>query len=154
MGNTKKKKVYVIKTLRRPVPLEHYIYTGNSDKTSDQLFKVISADSKNFSITGYDKATEAIKKRRKKPQKEHGAKQKHLTDGAERNLLISFVRMLEKKDKLPIVMFILSKARINKLAQNLYALNLTTAKENGRMQKFFVLNDNKVYRTAYIVYEH
>ena len=125
----------MIKTLGRPVPLEHYIYTGRSDETSYQLFKVISADSKNFSNTGYDQARDAMKKRRKKPQKESGPKHKHLTDGAERNLLISFVRMLEKKDKLPVVMFILSKARINKLAQNLKSLNLTTAKEKGRIPK-------------------
>jgi len=29
IGKTKRKKIYVISTLKRPVPLEHYLYTGS-----------------------------------------------------------------------------------------------------------------------------
>ena len=56
VGNTKRKNVYVVKTPRRPVPLEHHLYTGNSDKTSKELFKIIAADDKNFRNTEYEKA--------------------------------------------------------------------------------------------------
>ena len=41
---TKKKPVYVISTLKRPVPLRHFLYTGNSKQTSDQLFEVVTHD--------------------------------------------------------------------------------------------------------------
>ena len=61
VGNTKRKNVYVVKTPRRPVPLEHHLYTGNSDKTSKELFKIISADDKNFKNTEYEKAKVIIK---------------------------------------------------------------------------------------------
>jgi antiviral helicase SKI2 len=30
VGKIKKKKVFVISTLKRPVPLQHYLYTGSS----------------------------------------------------------------------------------------------------------------------------
>lgn len=40
---TKQKKIYVISTLKRPVPLEHYLYTGNSGKTSNELFLLVDA---------------------------------------------------------------------------------------------------------------
>merc|ERR1712130_860443 len=38
VGRTKKKKIWVISTPKRPVPLEHYLYTGSSGKTRDERF--------------------------------------------------------------------------------------------------------------------
>jgi len=35
VGRTKKKKIYVISTAKRPVPLEHFLYTGSNGKTRD-----------------------------------------------------------------------------------------------------------------------
>ena len=32
-------------TKKRPVPLEHYLYTGNSQKTSNELFLLIDSNS-------------------------------------------------------------------------------------------------------------
>ena len=40
---TKKRKLYVISTVKRPVPLEHFLYTGNSTKTSNELFLLVDA---------------------------------------------------------------------------------------------------------------
>ena len=49
---TKKNPVYVVSTTKRPVPLEHFLYTGNSAKTSNELFLLMDAD-KNFLTEGY-----------------------------------------------------------------------------------------------------
>ena len=38
VGRTKQRKIWVISTPKRPVPLEHYLYTGNSGKTRDERF--------------------------------------------------------------------------------------------------------------------
>lgn len=43
---TKQKKIYVISTFKRPVPLQHFLYTGNSKQTSDQLFMIVSENRK------------------------------------------------------------------------------------------------------------
>lgn len=43
---TKRKKVYVISTFKRPVPLVHHLYTGNNKQTSDQLFVIVGEDHK------------------------------------------------------------------------------------------------------------
>lgn len=43
VGRTKRKKIYVISTLRRPVPLEHFLYTGSNAKTRDELFLIQDA---------------------------------------------------------------------------------------------------------------
>ena len=48
---TKKRKVFVVSTQKRPVPLEHYLYTGNSTKTSNELFMIVDAQ-KSFKTEG------------------------------------------------------------------------------------------------------
>ena len=48
---TKCKNIYVISTTKRPVPLEHFLYTGNSNKTSNELFLLLDANG-SFLTTG------------------------------------------------------------------------------------------------------
>ena len=48
----KRKKVYVMSTPKRPVPLEHYLYTGNNTKTSNELFLLLNAN-KEFLTHGW-----------------------------------------------------------------------------------------------------
>ena len=73
VGRTKKKKIFVISTLKRPVPLEHFLYTGNSQKTSDELFMILDA-SKQFITKGHQQALAAKKDRESKSKESHGAK--------------------------------------------------------------------------------
>ena len=44
VGRTKGRKMYVISTLKRPVPLEHYLYTGVTGKSQDERFLIVNAD--------------------------------------------------------------------------------------------------------------
>lgn len=48
----KKKQIYVIMTARRPVPLEHFLYTGQDGKTKKDMFKIINSDGQ-FVQKGY-----------------------------------------------------------------------------------------------------
>jgi antiviral helicase SKI2 len=41
VGMTKKKKVYVVSTLKRPVPLQHYLYICPSGNSKDELFLIV-----------------------------------------------------------------------------------------------------------------
>ena len=43
---TKQKKIYVVSTHKRPVPLKHCLYTGNSKQTDNQLFEIVGTDKK------------------------------------------------------------------------------------------------------------
>jgi len=54
IGRTKKKRVYVISTDRRPVPLEHFLYAGGKQ------CKILDAN-KNFLKSGYDLAIKLFK---------------------------------------------------------------------------------------------
>lgn len=49
----KKRHIYVISTMKRPVPLEHYLYTGNSTKTQKEMFLLLDPAG-NFLTKGYD----------------------------------------------------------------------------------------------------
>ena len=51
----KKRHIYVISTMKRPVPLEHYLYTGNSTKTQKEMFLLMDAVG-NFLTKGYKSA--------------------------------------------------------------------------------------------------
>jgi antiviral helicase SKI2 len=68
----KKKKIYVISTLKRPVPLEYFLYTGNSSKTAEEMFSIVDRKGK-FLPAGHRKAVEA-KNQRSKPKDNYGAK--------------------------------------------------------------------------------
>lgn len=41
LGRTKQKKVYVVSTSKRPVPLHHYLYTGTGGDSKDKRFLVL-----------------------------------------------------------------------------------------------------------------
>lgn len=44
VGQTKKKKMYVISTLKRPVPLQHFLYTGSGGKSKNERFLVVDEE--------------------------------------------------------------------------------------------------------------
>ena len=44
----KQRPIYVMSTKKRPVPLEHYLYTGNSQKTNTEFYLLIDSNG-NFS---------------------------------------------------------------------------------------------------------
>jgi hypothetical protein len=48
----KNRRINVITTLKRPVPLEHYLYTGQDGKTRDERFMIVDRDG-NFLTHGY-----------------------------------------------------------------------------------------------------
>lgn len=51
VGATKKKKVFVVSTLKRPVPLQHYLYTGSGIKSQHGLFLIVG-ETKTFIENG------------------------------------------------------------------------------------------------------
>ena len=55
----------------------------------------------------------------------------------DKNVWLSLVHMLEKKDKLPVVAFTLSRNRCNDNADSLFTLNLTTSTEKSEIHVFF-----------------
>eukprot|EP00731_Ephydatia_muelleri_P024167 Em0016g438a len=136
VGRTKRKKVYVISTFKRPVPLVHHLYTGNNKQTSDQLFVIVGEDHK-FNSKSYQEALDA-KKKRASSASEYGPKSRqYVNPKEEKNIWLSLVHMLEKKEKLPVVAFTFSRDRCNGNADALVSLDLTTSTEKHEIDSFF-----------------
>ncbi|GEM08547.1 antiviral helicase SKI2 [Rhodotorula toruloides] len=65
VGRTKKKDIYVISTPKRPVPLEHFLYSGK------ELHKIVDAKGQ-FLGAGHKEATEAIRRKQDKEREAAG----------------------------------------------------------------------------------
>uniref|UniRef100_A0A8C8RM87 Ski2 like RNA helicase n=1 Tax=Pelusios castaneus TaxID=367368 RepID=A0A8C8RM87_9SAUR len=139
VGRIKRKQIYVISTLRRPVPLEHHLYTGNSQKTQHELFLLVDARG-NFLTKGYYAAVEAKKERTSKHAQTFGAKQPVLPGvglGQDKSVWLSLIAALRKRDQLPVVAFTFSRARCDDNAAALTTVDLTTSAEKSEVHVFF-----------------
>jgi antiviral helicase SKI2 len=75
VGKIKQRNIYVMCTKKRPVPLEHYLYTGNSSKTCKERFLIYASNSDGkFNTINYGKAIEAKKNRAKNSSAPYGPK--------------------------------------------------------------------------------
>ena len=146
VGGIKKRKMYVISTLKRPVPLEHYLYLGTDGKTRNDRVLLLDSDGK-FLL---DKWYEAKVLKDGPPEKSDGSKQS-IKMGRDRNqakrpvmsvkqsktMWEAFIAHLKETEKLPVVVFTLSRNRCDVNADSLTAVNLTTESEKGHVRSFF-----------------
>ncbi|KAG7169871.1 helicase SKI2W-like isoform X1 [Homarus americanus] len=136
IGRIKKRKIYVISTSKRPVPLEHFLYTGTGGKSKDERFLLVDANGR-FINKGYNDAV-AAKNEKKKGHTLQGPKQgrQHMGEKQEKNMWIGLIDHLSKRDLLPIVAFTLSKKRCDSNATQLMSQDLTTKREKGEIFSF------------------
>lgn len=137
IGRIKKRKIYVISTTKRPVPLEHFLYTGTGGKSKDERFLIVDANG-NFVQKGYNNAVQAKKDRASKSQQNYGPKGggRNMGEKQEKNMWIGLIDHLSKRELLPVVAFTLSKKRCDVNASQLESQDLTTQKEKGEIHSF------------------
>ncbi|TNN59732.1 Helicase SKI2W [Liparis tanakae] len=136
IGRIKKKNIYVISTMKRPVPLEHYLYTGNSTKTQKEMFLLLDPAG-NFLTKGYGEkvvrrstrryyaAVDAKKERTSKHAQSFGTKNtSHNTSASQRQ-------------QTPVVAFTFSRTRCDDNARSLDSMDMTTSIEKAEIHSFF-----------------
>ncbi|KAG8448608.1 hypothetical protein GDO86_015627 [Hymenochirus boettgeri] len=137
IGRIKKKKIFVISTTRRPVPLEHYLYTGNSQKTQNQFFLLQDAFGA-FQTKGYYAAVEAKKERASKYSQTFGARHPHGGGaGQDKGTWLSLVQSLRTRDALPVVVFTFSRTRCEQNAAALSTVDFCTTAERSEVQTYY-----------------
>ncbi|XP_061427572.1 superkiller complex protein 2-like [Lethenteron reissneri] len=138
IGRTKRKKVYVVSTAKRPVPLEHFLYTGNSQKTQGELFLLLNSAG-TFATRAHADAVEAKRERTSKHAQSFGAKQPVQGGGPkqDKGVWLSLLDSLRRRDQLPVVAFTFSRNRCDETASGLTTLALTTAAEQSEIHVFF-----------------
>ncbi|XP_051727638.1 helicase SKI2W [Ctenopharyngodon idella] len=138
IGRIKKRHIYVISTVKRPVPLEHHLYTGNSTKTQKELFLLLDSTG-NFLTKGYYAAVEAKKERTSKHAQSFGAKnvsQHNTTASQDRSVWQTLLNYLSQRQQTPVVAFTFSRTRCDENARSLTSLDLTSSIEKSEIHSF------------------
>jgi antiviral helicase SKI2 len=150
---TKKKDIFVISTLHRPVPLEFHLYVPSAK----EYFQIVDSK-KNFVAAGVRKANEYIQgianqtsgkpksaSAAGKPAAENNLKKKIgkqapvkslPSQRLDRTTWIHLVGLLQKRDLLPVVMFTFSKKKCEEYADCLEPLDLLNASEKSEVHVF------------------
>uniref|UniRef100_A0A1B6CVG1 Helicase ATP-binding domain-containing protein n=1 Tax=Clastoptera arizonana TaxID=38151 RepID=A0A1B6CVG1_9HEMI len=160
VGRTKERKMYVISTPKRPIPLRHHLYTGLDDESKKDCFMIREAEGP-FLIKGYSEAVasnKAIKERKSKIKGSRGGGRGGqtfrpggkgifvMTEKDRRKMFTTLISFLHEKEYLPTVLFTLSRNRCDKNAQMLLeCVNyLTSPVEKIEIQKFFKKNISRL----------
>ncbi|XP_017695743.1 PREDICTED: helicase SKI2W-like, partial [Lepidothrix coronata] len=117
VGRTKRRCVRVLSTPRRPVPLEHFLFTGNSSRTRHQLFPLLGPGGA-FSTQGSPLTCPVA----------------HLSP--ERGVWLSLLETLRERELLPAVTFTFSRGRCEDQAAALGSLDLLSGAERGSVRQF------------------
>ncbi|CAK5084623.1 unnamed protein product [Meloidogyne enterolobii] len=141
VGRINHRIIYVVETLKRPVPLEHFLYCGQDGKTRNDIFLIFDTEG-NFKNSGYQKAVEAKDKAQK--NQKYGMGQVGPVGGHpwqlnknNKNVYINLISYLNTKDLLPMIVFIFSRQRCDETAQILNSVDLTNASEKFAIHHFF-----------------
>ena len=142
IGRTKRKPVYVISTLKRPVPLEHYLFTAAGGK-GGKMHKVMTAG-KAFLLQGHAAAAKALATSKSAKSGRgrggrSGGRGRSRGGGrgrAQKGQLRKLVGMLKEKDLLPTVFFVFSKKLCETCAHELSGLRLNSSGEQGKVRAF------------------
>ncbi|CAF0719337.1 unnamed protein product [Rotaria sp. Silwood1] len=138
VGRMKRRNVYVISTFKRPVPLEHFLYTGNSTSTNKELFMIIDAEQK-FLERNHAQAVAAKAARQKDRQQNFGSKTRYDTLNTNQNktLWTSTIYMLRDKQLLPVVCFVFSRKRCDDYLELVKGLDLNSQEDKHYVSQFF-----------------
>eukprot|EP01080_Neovahlkampfia_damariscottae_P012658 gene12658-6558_t len=128
IGRTKRKPIYVMSTLKRPVPLEFHIYY------SGDIFKIVDSTS-TFLVKGYKSALQAKKDRVKF----------RLKKNMETNEWAKLIEVLKKKKLIPLIVFSFSRKKCEDSAFGLSTVDLTTSSEKSKIHVFF---ENSISRLS------
>lgn len=144
-SRTKKKKIFVLKTDKRPVPLEHYLYANK------ELYKIVD-NKTNYLTTGYQAAANSFTQKKEKAKLKNkpgapggggGNNRPGSKAGLQKSEWNKIINVLNKKNLLPVVGFAFSKRKCEELSYGLGALDLNTKAEKSEIRRFF---DNAMQR--------
>lgn len=155
VGRIKNRRINVISTEKRPVPLEHFLYTGQDGKTQKDLFKIIDRDGQ-FLVKGYNDAKDSKTKVNDKEKAgvngmQRGGARGGMSRGGgngggggrnypgknDKNIYLNLINFMKCTDQLPMVAFVFSRKRCDDNAQMLSSMNLTTEVEKQHVRTFF-----------------
>jgi antiviral helicase SKI2 len=125
----KQRKIYVISTLKRPVPLEHHLYVCVGSKTIDKDLIIVTAKGE-LQAKNHAEAVEIKKEYEKRNNIKMGlSNTSRLPPKQDRTVWLAFMNYIREKDLMPVIAFVFSRNRCDELGDMVSSLDLTTQKE-------------------------
>ncbi|KAF0687455.1 Aste57867_20819 [Aphanomyces stellatus] len=133
IGRTKQKKIHVISTFKRPVPLGHHLYAGG------EIIPVIDERGA-FNTAKYTYANQKCKPKDTKPgaapPRGGSSVANRGRGGGDKADWTKLVRLLQDKELLPVVVFAFSKRLCEESANRLAGLDLSSSSERSEIHVF------------------
>ncbi|CAH8634358.1 unnamed protein product [Schistosoma margrebowiei] len=135
LGRVRGCEIHVIATDKRPVPLEHYLYTGMTEQHTSHLHLIVDKDG-HFIDSGYQAA--ALSKNTGGPlYRTPACRGKDAFIMHTKNTWLGFVNLLKEQNLMPAIAFAFSRSSVETLAKNLSSVDLTSKSEKQQITKFF-----------------
>ncbi|TNN08039.1 Helicase SKI2W [Schistosoma japonicum] len=138
LGRVRGCEIHVIVTEKRPIPLEHYLYTGTGEQYTGHLHLIVDKNNC-FVDSGYRMAAEVSTFPKLSPRPFTNVRGKEAFFMIIKNTWLGFVRLLKERDLLPVIAFSFSRSSLETLAKNLSSVDLTSTNEKQQINKFFSL---------------
>lgn len=148
VGRTRKCQIYVISTLKRPVPLEHFLFTNRAVPQKKELYKIVDG-ARVFNEQAYRTAIQSLQSTKEreaatlnlprgKPFCQNSAHnpQTFRSANQDRNMWTDVVYYLQKHELLPVVAFTFSKRKCDENADSLGNLDLNSGSEKSAVHIF------------------
>lgn len=134
----------MLKTDKRPVPLEHYLYANK------ELYKIVD-NKTTYLTTGYQAAANSFTQKKEKAKLKNkpgapsggGNNRPGSKAGLQKSEWNKIINVLNKKNLLPVVGFAFSKRKCEELSYGLGSLDLNTKSEKSEIKRFI---DNAMQR--------
>ncbi|OQV16164.1 Helicase SKI2W [Hypsibius exemplaris] len=137
IGRIKQRKIYVITTLKRPVPLEHHMYVCVGSKTIDKDLVIVNPKGE-LQTKNHAEAIEIKKEYEKRNNIRMGlSNTSRLPPKQDKTVWLAFMNYIREKDLMPVIAFVFSRNRCDELGDMICSLDLTTQKEKHTIKAFF-----------------
>ena len=139
VGRTKQRKIYVISTSKRPVPLNHHLWNaGQMYKIMDEKNQFLGAGFKDLRSTvkpDKEKNDQVNYKKTNSTAKQYSAPKDdpNYAIKQERNIWLPFVQDIQKRELFPLVIFSFSRKMASNGAYSLVNHDMTTAAEKSQI---------------------
>ncbi|OQR98841.1 DEAD/DEAH box RNA helicase [Achlya hypogyna] len=129
IGRTKQKKIHVISTHKRPIPLSHHLYAGG------EVLPVMDPQGQ-FLSANYSAAVQRLKPKDSKTGPGRGGGRTGGRGGGDKAEWTKLVRLLQEKQLLPVVVFAFSKRLCEESAHRLAGMDLSSSSERSEIHLF------------------
>ncbi|XP_055345484.1 SKI2 subunit of superkiller complex protein-like [Paramacrobiotus metropolitanus] len=137
IGRIKQRKIYVISTTKRPVPLEHHLFVCVGSKTIDKDLVIVSTRGEMLT-KNHSEAVGIQKEYEKKNNIKMGLSlSERLPPKQDKTVWLAFMDFVQQKELMPVIAFVFSRNRCDQLGDMLSSLDLTSQSEKHTIVTFF-----------------